>query len=156
MALPAAWEDEAAAALAALAPGQGSVSLPALAQGWIGRLVAQGRKLSLLDEAGAAALSGALHALVLERRGAPGAATWRNEPKAEPRFVLNLPAFLDDAGASTSRPMPVPWPPPCRRWISSRPARPWRCDSASRTSPGCWRRWACPMIPPPRAMPPPA
>ncbi|MFD1111013.1 hypothetical protein ACFQ20_16925 [Pseudoroseomonas ludipueritiae] len=98
VALPAAWEDEAAAALAALAPGQASVSLPALAQGWIGRLVAQGRKLSLLDEAGAAALSEALHALVLDRRGAPGGATWRNEPKAEPRFVLNLPAFLDDAG----------------------------------------------------------
>jgi hypothetical protein len=98
VALPAAWEEEAAAALAALAPGAGAVSLPGLAGGWIGRLVAQGRRLALLDEAGAAALAGALHALVLRRRGAPGASTWRNEPKAEPRFVLNLPAFLDDAG----------------------------------------------------------
>ena len=34
---------------------------------------------------------------LLQAGGAPGAATWRNE-KAEPRFVLNLPAFLDDAG----------------------------------------------------------
>ncbi|MBO1076419.1 hypothetical protein [Roseomonas marmotae] len=98
MALPAAWEDEAAAALAALAPGQGAVSLPALADGWISRLVAQGLRLRLLWEEEGNALAGALHRLVLTRRGAPGAATWRGEAKAEPRFVLNLPAFLDDAG----------------------------------------------------------
>jgi hypothetical protein len=97
VALPAAWEDEAATALAALAPGQDAVSLPSLAQGWIGRLVAQGRRQRLLDEPAAAALAGELHALVLTRRGAPGAPTWRAD-KAEPRFVLNLPAFLDDAG----------------------------------------------------------
>ena len=33
VALPAAWEDEAGMALAALAPGQAAVSLPALAEG---------------------------------------------------------------------------------------------------------------------------
>jgi hypothetical protein len=34
IALPAAWEDEAAAALAALAPGEAPISLPRMAEAW--------------------------------------------------------------------------------------------------------------------------
>ncbi len=98
VAVPASWEDEAGMALAALAPGQGSVSLPGLAEGWIGRLVSRGQQLALLRDDEAEALAESLRGLLVARRAAPGAGTWRNEAKAEPRFVLNLPAFLDDAG----------------------------------------------------------
>jgi hypothetical protein len=96
VAIPAAWEDEAGAALAALAPGTAAAALPALAESWISRLAGRGAALGLLTES--AALSTALHALLLARRGSPGAATWRGDTRAEPRFVLNLPAFIDDAG----------------------------------------------------------
>ena len=100
VAIPAAWEDEAAGAVAALAPGNAAAALPALAETWIAQLGQRGEALGLLADS--AALREALHALLLARRGSPGAATWltggRGEPRAEPRFVLNLPAFVDDAG----------------------------------------------------------
>ena len=98
IALPAAWAeaDEAAAALAALAPGQGPVALPNLAERWIRRLDKTGRAMALVTDN---AFAGDLRALLLTRRGAPGLATWRGEASAEPpRFILNLTAFLDAAG----------------------------------------------------------
>ncbi|MFB9969781.1 hypothetical protein ACFFMP_06960 [Pseudoroseomonas cervicalis] len=98
MAIPAAWEDGAAEALALLAPGQGPVTLPGLAEAWIRRLTARAGQTGVLEPLDALALAESLRALLLRRRGAPGAATWRGDAKAEPRFVLNLPAFLDDAG----------------------------------------------------------
>ena len=100
VALPLAWEEEAAAALAALDPGTGPVSLPRLAESWIHRLTAKGRKLGLLaDPEEADGLAEALRGLLIARRGAPGAETWAGrETRAEPRFVLNLPAFLDSEG----------------------------------------------------------
>jgi ribonucleoside-diphosphate reductase alpha chain len=84
--VPAAWHDEAAAALAALAPGTGRVTLAATAEAWIAPLAAQD-----------ASLADRLHELLLRRRGAPDAAIWRGERPAEPRFVLNLAAFHDPA-----------------------------------------------------------
>ncbi|WP_135467916.1 TSCPD domain-containing protein [Crenalkalicoccus roseus] len=99
IALPAAWNgEEAAAALAALLPGKGPVSLPRAAEAWIGRAVARGRRAGLLGTAEAPRLAAALRGLLLARRGAPGAEVWRGDAGAEPRFVLNLPAFLDDEG----------------------------------------------------------
>jgi ribonucleoside-diphosphate reductase alpha chain len=98
IALPVAWEDEEAAALAALAPGAGPVLLPRLAESWIGQMAERGRRLGILADASEAdAFAEALRALLLARRGAPGAAIWRGEAKGA-RFVLNLPAFLDHAG----------------------------------------------------------
>ncbi|MFC3127054.1 hypothetical protein ACFOD4_18455 [Pseudoroseomonas globiformis] len=102
VALPAAWDEEAGAALAALATGMGPVVLPILAQGWIARLVRRGTELRLLDSGRADTLALALHGLVASRRGCPGATTWRGEARAEPRFVLNLPAFLDETGGFDS------------------------------------------------------
>ena len=103
VALPATWDDTAAEALAGLAPGQGPVALPRLAEAWIRRLAARGRKLGVLADAGAAErFAAGLRALLLARRGAPGAGTWANDAKAESRFVLNLPAFLDDEGFDTA------------------------------------------------------
>ncbi|TCZ66555.1 TSCPD domain-containing protein [Roseicella aquatilis] len=97
VAIPAGWEPEAAEALAGLAPGEGPASLPRAAEAWIGRAGARGRKAGILDEVGAERLAEGLRALLLTRRGAPGREVWRGE-KAEPRFVLNLPAFLEPGG----------------------------------------------------------
>lgn len=96
--MPADWEDEAAAALAALPPGEGPVSLPRLAETWIARALAQGRKAGVVAAGEAAGLAEGWRALLLMRRAAPGAEAWRGEARAEPRFVLNLPAFLEPEG----------------------------------------------------------
>jgi hypothetical protein len=94
VAIPATWDEDAAAALAALAPGDGPALLPRLAEAWISRAADRARRL---NHPKPEALAAALRALLLARRLAPGAATWRGA--AEPlRMVLNLPAFLDAAG----------------------------------------------------------
>jgi ribonucleoside-diphosphate reductase alpha chain len=101
--LPTAWEDQAAAALAALAPGKGPVNLAVAAHAWIAPVAAAaasaGFDISLADR---------LHRLLLLRRGAPSHAIWRLQaPPDGPwpaeaddgaGFVLNLPAFLDSDG----------------------------------------------------------
>ncbi|WP_372618131.1 TSCPD domain-containing protein [Falsiroseomonas sp.] len=103
IALPLAWGEEEAAALAALAPGSGPILLPRLVEGWIGTLRERGRKLGILgDAAEADRFAEALRALLLDRRGAPGAGIWRGETRGQPRFVLNLPAFLDQEGGFDS------------------------------------------------------
>lgn len=87
--LPAAWSDSAAAALAALAPGDGPVALPVVAENWIRPLAERARVAGLASD-----LAEGLHDLLLERRGAPLAEIWRAERVAVPGFVLNLPAFF--------------------------------------------------------------
>ncbi len=100
IALPVEWEEEEAAALAAIAPGTGPVALPRLAEAWIAPLAERGRKLRILaDEREATCFADGLRALLLARRGAPGLSIWRNDPKAPARFVLNLPAFLEGDGS---------------------------------------------------------
>ena len=89
--LPTVWDEEAAAAVCALAPGGGRVSLPELAQGWIQPIATRAR------EAGWPNLPDQLHDLLLHRRAAPSPGVWRGEPEAAPGFVLNLPAFHDPA-----------------------------------------------------------
>ncbi len=79
--MPAAWGQAAANALAALFPNQPSISLVTAAAGWISRCPA---------------IAPALNALLASRRGAPGAATWRNVADARPSFTLNLVNFYDD------------------------------------------------------------
>ena len=87
--LPASWGESAAAALAALAPGQAPVTLEAAADAWIRPLAAAAGPG--LD----AALARRLHRLLRERRGAPGASIWVGDAAhaERPEFVLNLPAF---------------------------------------------------------------
>ncbi len=90
--LPASWDDRAAAALAALAPGGGKASLPRAAESWIRPLATSAR----LE--GDPALADRLHALLLLRQGAPTAPLWGgSDDGAPPGFVLNLPAFYDEA-----------------------------------------------------------
>ena len=101
--LPAAWDDAAAAALAALAPGSRPASLPTAADAWIRPIAERARGLGL-----AADIAEHLHLLLLHRRGAPAPEVWRGEAAASPRFVLNLPAFhepglgFDAAGFATA------------------------------------------------------
>jgi ribonucleoside-diphosphate reductase alpha chain len=91
--LPVSWDDQAAAALVTLDPGNGAVTLAAAAQAWIGPIAAAaataGLDIPLADR---------LHRLLLLRRGAPTESVWRLEAEAGPGFVLALPAFLDSDG----------------------------------------------------------
>ncbi len=81
--MPAAWEPEAAAALAALAPGSGPVVLAEVAEHWISPIT------RLRPD-----LAERLHRLVLERRGAPTADIWQGCAGDSPGFVLNLQKFF--------------------------------------------------------------
>lgn len=98
LSLPAAWDDRAAAALAALAPGAGRASLPRAAEGWIRPLAARAHMT------GGADLADRLHALLLHRRAAPTEPVWGLMGTAAdvPGFVLNLPAFHDGANGFDS------------------------------------------------------
>ena len=60
--LPASWDDRAASALAALAPGEGRANLPRAADSWIRPLATRAR----LE--GNGELADKLHALLLRRR----------------------------------------------------------------------------------------
>ena len=90
--LPALWEHACAEALAALVPGTRAVALPIAAAGWIAPIAARAAAAGL-----ALPLDERLHALLLRRQAAPNAAVWQAAPEAAPRFVLNLPAFVDAA-----------------------------------------------------------
>jgi ribonucleoside-diphosphate reductase alpha chain len=82
--LPAAWEDHAAAALAALAPGDGPVALADAARVWASRLDAELEQRALR--------------LLLERRAAPTETAWSGRAADDPGYVLNLPAFVTSDG----------------------------------------------------------
>ena len=82
--LPAAWEDGAAAALAALAPGDAAVSVAEAARMWAAPLGAELEKRALR--------------LLLLRRAAPTEAVWSGLAADDPGYVLNLPAFLTSDG----------------------------------------------------------
>lgn len=85
--LPATWDDRAAAAFAALAPGDGRATLPRAADSWIRPLATRARLEG--DEA----LADKLHTLLLLRRAVPTAPLWGAEAEEPPGFLLNLPAF---------------------------------------------------------------
>ena len=72
--LPAAWDDAAAAALAALAPGDGPVRLAAAADAWIRPIAERALRAGLETP-----LAERLHRMLLLRHGAPDAPVWRGE-----------------------------------------------------------------------------
>ncbi len=83
--LPADWDDDAAAALAELAPGQGGVTLAQAAAHWIAPLA---------DAPDAAPELGARLSLLLLRRAAcPDLPVWQPTRPDRAAFVLNLAAF---------------------------------------------------------------
>lgn len=91
--LPASWDDAAAAGLAALAPGVGAASLPVAADAWIRPVADKAAKAGMEPSFG-----DRLHWLLQLRRGAPTGSVWQLRPDPNPGFVLNLPAFIDNAG----------------------------------------------------------
>jgi hypothetical protein len=91
--LPVGWDDAAASALVALAPGKGPVTLAGAAHAWIAPIAAAATKAGL-----DAPLADRLHRLLLLRRAAPTEAVWALDAADGPGFVLNLPAFLDQDG----------------------------------------------------------
>jgi ribonucleoside-diphosphate reductase alpha chain len=88
--MPAAWDDGAASALAALLPEDSPMLLAAAAELWIRPIAARARDLDIAEP-----LADRLHRLLLQRRGAPTAPIWRGVTVTEPGFVLNLAAFHD-------------------------------------------------------------
>jgi hypothetical protein len=87
--LPTSWDDRAAEALAALAPGDGAVSLAGAAHAWLSLLGQRARLAGEPDD-----LVHGLHGLLRARRAAPNVVIWRGEPGA-PGFVLNAAGFHD-------------------------------------------------------------
>jgi hypothetical protein len=88
--LPVEWDAAAAAALAALAAGEGPVTLAMAAEAWVKPAAERARRAGM-----ELPLAERLHDLLLRRRGAPSAPLWRGETPALPAFVLNLAAFAD-------------------------------------------------------------
>ena len=86
--LPASWDDRAAEALAALAPGEGPVTLEDAANGWIAPITLRAQRAGMEVD-----LATALHTMLIARRGAPSDQVWRGGGFKSPGFVLNLPAF---------------------------------------------------------------
>jgi hypothetical protein len=88
--IPASWDESAAAALAALAPGEGPVSVTAAAEAWIRPVESRACRAGLDS-----AIADRLHALIRDRRGAPSTLVWRGGGFQSPGFVLNLAGFHD-------------------------------------------------------------
>ena len=83
--LPADWDDDAASALAELAPGQAAVALAQAASRWIAPLA---------DAPGARPdLAARLSLLLLRRAACPDLPVWQLSRPDRPAFVLNLAAF---------------------------------------------------------------
>ncbi len=102
--LPTAWEPGAACGLAGLVEGGGAVDLRAAAEAWIRPLGEPAADPALLplwrgtEEAQEVPrLADRLHAMLLHRQGAPVRAVWTGRAADDPRFVLNLAAFLNSA-----------------------------------------------------------
>jgi ribonucleoside-diphosphate reductase alpha chain len=90
--LPAVWDDAAASALAALAPGEGPVMLSSAADDWVRPITERALRAGI-----EAPLAERLHRLLLLRRGAPSEPVWQGQIGPVPGFVLNLVAFHDPA-----------------------------------------------------------
>jgi hypothetical protein len=88
--VPAAWDDAAAEALAALVPGDGAVSLAAASAVWLGVVAQRARQAGVGTD-----IVLALHGFLRRRQAAPNAAIWQGATDATPGFVLNLGAFHD-------------------------------------------------------------
>lgn len=95
VALPAAWEQRAAEALASLATGEGSVSVSAAAEAWVRPVAERARRAGLQEDRSQDTLGEALHALLASRRGTAGETVWQGLTTPRPGFALNLPSFHD-------------------------------------------------------------
>ena len=88
--LPAAWDDAAAEALAALAPGVGPVALATAAEAWIRPIAERAVRAEL-----GVPIAERLHRMLLLRHGAPSLMVWQRLAQGTPAFALNLASFHD-------------------------------------------------------------
>jgi ribonucleoside-diphosphate reductase alpha chain len=93
VALPAAWGDDAAAALAELVPGTGPAVLAVAAETWIRPIAERALRAGL-----ELPLSERLHRMLLLRHGAPTASVWQADQSGVLGFILNLTSFHDTGG----------------------------------------------------------
>ena len=93
VALPAAWEQRAAEALAGLATGEGSVSVSTAAETWIRPVAERARRAGLQENRSQDTLGEALHALLANRRATAGETVWQGLTTPRPGFALNLTSF---------------------------------------------------------------
>ncbi len=89
--LPATWDDRAAEALAALAPGDGPVTLAGAANAWLSVIGQRARQAG--QDTG---LVHALHGLLRRRQAAPCPAIWAGDA-APPGYTLYVAGFHDAA-----------------------------------------------------------
>jgi len=88
--IPATWDDAAAEALAALAPGDGPISIAAASAMWLGIIAQRARQAGMRQD-----IVYCLHGLLRRRQAAPTRAVWNMQADAAPGFILNLGAFHD-------------------------------------------------------------
>ncbi len=91
--LPSSWDDRAAEALAALAPGDGPASLAGAANTWLSVIAQRARLAGQPDT-----IVHRLLTLLRARQAAPNAAIWRGDAGI-PGFVLNAAGFHDATNA---------------------------------------------------------
>ncbi len=88
--LPVSWDDRAAAALAAVTPGEGPISLANAAALWLTTAAHRSRA-----DNGDETLATHLHRLLLLRQACPTTAVWRGEA-GPPGYIINAAGFIDD------------------------------------------------------------
>jgi hypothetical protein len=86
--LPVAWGHDAADALAGIFLGAPAIDIVQAADHWIAPVAARAAAIGVSQT-----LAADLHALLVRRGGAPGAAFWRGEAASVQKFVLNPNAF---------------------------------------------------------------
>ncbi|EHH67791.1 TSCPD domain-containing protein [Gluconobacter morbifer] len=94
--LPAAWEDDAAQALAQLTPGVGPVRLSSEAARWIDTIDTCPPLPG--SPSGMPSPGRSLSCLLLMRQLAPNAALWQRQPDGTPGFVIRLSSFVQEDG----------------------------------------------------------
>ncbi|MCX5618312.1 vitamin B12-dependent ribonucleotide reductase [Bombella sp. TMW 2.2543] len=93
--LPSVWSDDAAQALAQLAPAEGgSVRLASEAARWV-ELIDSTPPLPHAQQ-DAPPVGRSLSCLLLMQQMAPNRALWRNDPDGQPGFVVRLSGFVQD------------------------------------------------------------
>ncbi|GBR06288.1 TSCPD domain-containing protein [Acetobacter oeni] len=93
--LPADWDDDAASALADIAPGTGAVSIAAESARWIDALAARDGDRKTDEDGQPSPVQGrSLAWLLMLRQAAPTLALWSGEFDRRPGFVINLAAFV--------------------------------------------------------------
>lgn len=92
--LPADWDDDAAAALTAILPGSGDLSIARASARWIEALTGPAGRHRTAGEDSSPVSGRSLAWLLMLRQAAPTLSLWSGELDRRPGFVVNLGAFV--------------------------------------------------------------